>query len=255
MWKQEEKTNCDISQKMPRTSTRTRNINANGRPTALSEQDTNSPNIINNIKQRSNIKTNHLAKAGGQIGKSLSNIAIYQDGSENNSENQIIQKNNNQAKSPGRKRGPKGRFVSPNRVSTKSTECQVGPEMKDFQVQVSFYQEMSSPTSSPLPQSQSNSKDKIIESLQNELLLPSADEIEQSTDPKYLKDIIAEQNSQILEQSFKMEQMKLESCQDREIIDKLEEANGALKAQNEGLLRQCEEKDEQIEELLQIAEG
>lgn len=200
-----------------------------------------------------------MAKAGGQIGKSLSNIAIYQDekndGSEN-LENQIVgNNNNNQAKSPGRKRGPKGRFVSPNR-NTKSTECQATPEMKDFQIQVSFDQEMSSPTSSPLPQSQSSSsKQKLTESLQNELLLPLSSEIEQSTDPKYLKDIIAEQKSQIFEQSYLMEQMKLDSCQDREIIDKLEEANSALKGENEELVKQCEEKDGQIEELLQIAEA
>jgi len=242
---------------------RTRNINANGRPTALSEQDTNSPNIINNIKQRTSLKTNHLAKAGDKIGKSLSNIAIYQDeknDASENSENKIVKKNN-QAKSPGRKRGPKGRFcsVSPNRSSKpecQSAECQACPEMKDFQVQVSFEQEISSPTSSPLPQSQSQSSSKqtLTESLQNELLLPSTSEIEQSIDPKYLKNIIAEQNSQILEQSFKMEQMKLESCQDREVIDKLEEANGALKNENEELLRQVDEKDEMISELLVIAE-
>ena len=66
--------------------------------------------------------------------------------------------------------------------------------------------------------------------------------------------MIAERDSVIMELSFRIEQMEIENAEEKQVIDKLQEANSALKDENEGLIKDIEEKEAQIEELLVLAE-
>ena len=265
---------------------RTRGTASTTHPTPLSEQDTNSPNIVNNILLRSNvglknnkpgdkIRAQKMANAGVQMGKSLSQgqFSVFQD--ENISE--CIKR----SKSPVKvRRNSKGRFVSPVRV--KSSSCQTSSEMVDFGVQVNLPMENISPTpgQSQLPDSilhspnisidtitnpktpkstpKSNTRIEnllLIKSLQKDLLSASDDEISSSDNPKFLKEVIAERDSVIMELSFRIEQMEIENAEEKQVIDKLQEANSALKDENEGLIKDIEEKEAQIEELLVLAEA
>lgn len=210
------------------------------------------------------------------MGKSLSQgqFSVFQD--ENISERI-------RSKSPARtllKRNDKGRFVSPSRL--KSSSCQTNQEMVDFGVQVNLPIENISPTpgQSQLPDSilhspntsidtitnpktpkstpKSNTRLEnlfLIKSLQKDLLKTSEDEVSSSDNPKFLKEVIAERDSVIMELSFRIEQMEIENAEEKQVIDKLQEANSALKDENEGLIKDIEEKEAQIEELLVLAEA
>jgi len=218
------------------------------RQRGLKEQDTNSPNIINNITLRSKSlrSTKNLDDRNENVKKNIgptmakSVIAIYQDENSNSShEANEYFKQRPLPKSPA----ARGRPRTPNSITPTHAKPKTIPE-KSLQRN----QKPNIPISTNDQSIQVDTNDIDQESLENILLK------ETPQDFKFWKNKAEKYEEELDKLNKSFEILELKYNREMDVASKRDEAIESLQVQNENLIKQCDEKDEQILELVEMLE-